>query len=97
MSVYGKEPDFVAAQGYNVGIIIEKCIQETGTLDDLALREVAKGAQFKTFYGDFKTDSNGNQIGHKMVVVQWQKGEKVIVYPDSIAQAKIVYPMTRPR
>jgi branched-chain amino acid transport system substrate-binding protein len=97
VSVYGKEPDFVAAQGYNVGIIIEKCIQETGTLDDLALREVAKGAQFKTFYGDFKTDSNGNQIGHKMVVVQWQKGEKVIVYPDSIAQAKIVYPMTRPR
>ncbi len=97
VSVYSKEPDFVAAQGYNVGIIIEKCIQDCGTLDDLTLREIAKGTEFKTFYGDFKTDSNGNQIGHKMVVVQWQKGEKVIVYPDSIAQAKIVYPMTRPR
>ena len=92
-SEYGKEPDYLAAQGYNVGIIIEKCIRETGTLDDIALREAARGAEFKTFYGEFKTDSNGNQIGHDMVAVQWQKGEKVIVYPKSIAQAKIVYPM----
>ena len=93
VSVYGKEPDYVAAQGYNVGIIIEKCIQETGTLDDLTLREFAKGAQFKTFYGNFKTDSNGNQIGHDMVVVQWRGGEKVIVYPQSLAQTKMLYPM----
>jgi len=92
VSVYGKEPDYVAAQGYNVGIIIEKCIQETGTLDDLTLREFAKRAQFKTFYGNFNTDSNGNQIGHDMVVVQWQGGGKVIIYPESIAQTKMVYP-----
>jgi branched-chain amino acid transport system substrate-binding protein len=93
VSIYSKEPDYVAAQGYNVGIIIEKCIQETGTLDDLTLREFAKGAQFKTFYGHFKTDSNGNQIGHDMVVVQWREGKKVIVYPKFVAQTKIVYPM----
>jgi len=93
VSVYGKEPDYVAAQGYNIGLIIEKCIQESGTLDDIELREIAKGAQFKTFYGNFKTDSNGNQIGHDMVVVQWQGGGKVIVYPESIAQTNMVYPM----
>ncbi len=91
-SVYVKEPDYVAAQGYNIGIIIEKCIQEVGTLDDLALREFAKEAEFKTFYGTFKTDSKGNQTGHEMVVVQWQDGEKVIVYPKSLAQALILYP-----
>ena len=95
VSVYGKEPDYVAAQGYNIGLIIEKCIEVSGTLDDLAFREVARGAQFRTFYGNFKTDSNGNQIGHEMVVVQWQEGKKVIVYPESIAQAKILYPMKR--
>ncbi len=93
MSIYGKEPDYVAAQGYNIGLIIEKCIQESGTLDDIELREIAKGAEFKTFYGNFKTDSNGNQIGHDMVVVQWQGGGKVIVYPESIAQTNMVYPM----
>ncbi|GJM16857.1 MAG: branched-chain amino acid ABC transporter substrate-binding protein [Thermodesulfobacteriota bacterium] len=91
-SVYDKEPDYVAAQGYNIGIIIEKCIEEIGTFDDLSLREIAKDTEFKTFYGTFKTDFKGNQIGHEMVVVQWQDGEKVIVYPKSLAQALILYP-----
>lgn len=91
-AAYDKEPDYVAAQGYNIGVIINKCIRETGTLDDLTLREFAKRAKFNTFYGNFKTDGDGNQIGHEMVVVQWQNSQKVIVYPQSQAQAEIIYP-----
>jgi len=92
LAAYDKEPDYVAAQGYNTGVIVYRCIRETGTLDDLTLREFAKSAEFNTFYGNFKTDGEGNQIGHEMVVVQWQNGEKVIVYPKSLAQAEIIYP-----
>lgn len=92
ISTYQKEPDYVAAQGYNIGLVLEKCIQQAGSLDDLSLREFAKEAEFKTFYGEFKTDLNGNQIGHKMVAVQWQDGEKVIVYPNTLAQTEIIYP-----
>ncbi len=91
-SEYKKEPDYVAAQGYNIGLILEKCIDVSGTLSDIALRDAAKELEFNTFYGNFKIDSNGNQIGHHMVVVQWQDGEKVIVYPESIAQFSINYP-----
>lgn len=91
-STYKKEPDYVAAQGYNVGLILEMCIQLSGTLDDLTLRQTAMCADFQTFYGKFKTDNRGNQIGHEMVVVQWQNGEKVVVCPESIGQAQIVYP-----
>jgi branched-chain amino acid transport system substrate-binding protein len=91
-NAYAKEPDYVAAQGYNIGLIIEKCIQEVGTLDELTLRAVAKSADFKTFYGAFKTDTTGNQTGHEMVVVQWQDQEKVIVYPYNLAQNEMIYP-----
>ncbi len=91
-SAYGKEPDYVAAQGYNMGLILEYCIKKTGMLEDLALRDMAKSADIDTFYGKFKTDSKGNQIGHEMIVVQWQNGEKVIVYPESTAQSRIIYP-----
>lgn len=91
-SVYDREPDYVAAQGYNIGIIVQKCIGEVGTLNDSALREFAKSLELKTFYGTFHTDSNGNQIGHEMVVVQWQGGEKAIVYPQALAQSEIIYP-----
>ena len=92
---YYKEPDYVAAQGYNIGLIIEKCIQMTGTLADLTLRQAALQADCKTFYGKFRTDDEGNQIGHEMVVIQWQKGEKVIVHPESAAQAQFIYPKGR--
>src|SRR3972149_7128044 len=50
-NAYGKEPDYTAAQGYNIGLIIQWCIEEVGTFDDLSLRETAGRTQFRTFYG----------------------------------------------
>jgi branched-chain amino acid transport system substrate-binding protein len=89
---YGKEPDYPAAQGYNIGLVIQKCIEETGTLDDLNLRETAGRIQFKTFYGDFKIDPvTGSQVGHKMLTVQWQGGNKFIVFPKQLAEKDPLY------
>jgi branched-chain amino acid transport system substrate-binding protein len=92
-SAYGKQPDYLAAQGYNIGLIINKCIEDAGTLDDKALRGKARGAMFKTFYGLFETDDKGSQTGHEMVVVQWQGGKKVIVHPERYSEAGFIYPM----
>ncbi len=90
---HAKEPDYPAAQGYNIGLVIQRCIEESGTLDDLILRETVKGLEFKTFYGDFKIDPfTGNQIGHKMVIVQWQGGNKYTVYPKEMAERDLMYP-----
>ncbi len=54
-----------------------------------------------TFWGHIKfysgADKHGLQIGHSMVLVQWQKQNgklvKVIVYPEEAAQAKPIYPI----
>src|SRR3990170_1278311 len=92
-NAYGKEPDYTAAQGYNIGLVIQRCIEEAGTFDDLSLRETAGRTQFRTFYGDFKIDPvTGNQIGHKMLIVQWQSGEKFIVCPEEVAERHLIYP-----
>lgn len=88
---YGHAPDFVAAQGYNIGVIIEKCVETAGTLDGAILRQTARGLDIRTFYGRFKTDSKGSQTGHEMVAVQWQGGEKVVVYPETTT-GRLVYP-----
>ena len=93
-SAYGKEPDYVAAQGYNIGLIVKKCIEEAGTIDDKALRDKGQSAEFKTFYGFFRTDHKGSQTGHEMVVVQWQSGRKMIVHPEHFSEAGMVYPMS---
>ncbi len=85
-SAYGKEPDYVAAQGYNGGLIVQRCIETSGSIKDYILRRTAKNSEFNTFYGAFKVDRNGRQIGHKMLVIQWQNGRKVIVHPKSSAE-----------
>lgn len=92
-SAYHKEPDYVAAQGYHIGLIVKHCILVSGTLDDAALRDTAKREELKTFYGTFMTDSSGSQRGHETVVVQWQDGRKVIVYPEQYKEASFIYPL----
>ncbi len=92
---YGKEPDYTAAQGYNIGLVIQKGIEESGTLEDISIRETIKKMEFKTFYGDFKIDPiTGNQIGHRMLIVQWQGDNKFIVYPKEVAERHPIYPKT---
>ena len=90
---YGKHPDYTAAQGYNIGLIVRKCIEDTGTLDGGVLRKYARGEKLTTFYGQFGTDNNGFQTAHEMVVVQWQGGKKAIVSPEKYSEARFIYPM----
>ena len=91
---YGKEPDYVAAQGFNIGLIIQRCIERAGTLDDDILRDEANKGDFKTFYGDFRIDPiTGRQIGHQNVIIQWQGGEKYAVYPEQMAERALLYPL----
>jgi uncharacterized protein YheU (UPF0270 family) len=33
------------------------------------------------------------QVGHTMVDVQWQNGERVIVWPEEAQTGKVYYPM----
>ena len=91
---YGKEPDYLAAQGHNIGLVIQRCISEAKTLDDQELRKAASKIDFRTFYGRFKIDPiTGKQLGHRMVIVQWQGGEKFIVFPEDVAEVEPLYPM----
>jgi len=86
---FDRTPDYLSAQSYNIGNIIEKCISETGTLDEMELRKKAKRLSFKTFYGDFQVDSDtGMQNGHQMLVVQWQNGKKKIIHPEKYSSSQ---------
>jgi len=83
-----KGGDYPMAQAYAAGLVVERCLNEAGTLDNLALRQTAAKLDFTTFYGRFKIDPvTGCQVGHSMVVVEWQKGSKLIVWPKDMRQA----------
>ena len=86
---FGVEPDYPAAQAYAVGLVAQKCVEGAGTLRDEPVREVANGLAVTTLYGDFKLDARtGAQVGHALVVVQWQGQAKPIVWPPAVAEAR---------
>lgn len=76
---------YQTAQGYGACQLTLEGVRRAGALDGEKIRaEIAKNDSPTTF-GAFKLSSDGVQIGHKMLLFQWQDGKKVIVWPDEIA------------
>ncbi|MGH7964463.1 MAG: amino acid ABC transporter substrate-binding protein [Candidatus Binatia bacterium] len=85
--------DYPAAQGYVAGLTAQRCVEEVGALDQRALREAANRLRFTTFYGPYAIEpQTGRQTAHPLLVTQWQKGRKEIVWPPEVAEAQPLYP-----
>ena len=66
-------------------------------IDDDALRDAANALDLTTLYGRFRLDPRtGRQVGHGMVVAQWQAGQKQIVWPPPAATAPPYLAMPAP-
>lgn len=91
---FGVEPDYPAAQAYAAGLIAAECVRRADSLDDQALLHAARSLDLRTFYGRFRLDpGTGQQVGHEVVVVQWQAGRKQIVWPAEAATAEYQPPV----
>jgi ABC-type branched-subunit amino acid transport system substrate-binding protein len=87
---YSTAPSYHSAGGYMAGLLLQKAIEETGSLDPAQLKTYLDSADLLTFYGHikFNTDAktHGKQAAHSMVYIQWQKDSsgklaKQIVWP----------------
>jgi branched-chain amino acid transport system substrate-binding protein len=61
----------------------------SGGLEDGALAEAARRLRCTTFFGRFELGENGRQVGHQVLVVQWQEGMKAVVWPPSQAETAV--------
>lgn len=90
--------DYPMVQAYAAGLVAQRCVYESGTLEDSDLRETAGQLDFSTFYGRFKIDpATGCQIGRSTVLVQWQRGRKAIIDPPGRLRTPMVYPWRKRR
>lgn len=79
----GAEPDYPAAQAYAAGLLSIAAIRAAGSLDPARVRAAFSELRTTTFFGDFAIEpGSGRQIGHKMLLVQWHGGRKVIIHPE---------------
>jgi branched-chain amino acid transport system substrate-binding protein len=89
---FGREPVYHSAAGYAGCIIYAEGVKRVGSLDSDKVREQLLKLETRTFFGDYKVDSDGFQIAHKMVMFQWQDGKKATVWPDDLAGGKVRFP-----
>lgn len=89
-----KVPSYHAAEAAAAMLVLAKAIEEAQSLDQDAVREALSGMKIMTFFGMFQIDpETGLQVGHEMVIGQWQGGKKVIVWPLEAATGKLYYPI----
>ena len=96
LSAYQKkfkhEPSYHAAAGYAGCLIYAEGVKRAKNLDaDLVRAELLK-LKIRTAFGDYAVDQDGFQTAHKMVMIQWHDGKRVVVWPDDLASGKLRFP-----
>ncbi len=98
---FGAEASYHAAGGYAAGLILQHAIEKAGSLDSAKVTDALNATDATIFYGHvkFATDAqnHGLQIGHEMVLAQWQKKDgqlvKEVVSPAAAQTAPLLYPL----
>ena len=75
----GEKPTYHVAGGYMTGLVLQKAIEDADSVDPEKVKAALEATDIFTFYGGVKFDTSpeahGLQIGHQMVVAQWQKDD----------------------
>jgi branched-chain amino acid transport system substrate-binding protein len=89
---------FNSVAGYTTGLVLEKALAETESLDQLALRKAifSLSGKLKTLDGTFELDPQGAQIGEitplGQFIAEGGQVKLVTVWPHGVATGKPVYP-----
>jgi branched-chain amino acid transport system substrate-binding protein len=98
---FNAKPDYHSASGYTAGVVLERAIEQAGSLDPEKVTAALNATDFTTFFGHIKfatdPDHHGLQVAHQMVLAQWQKesGKLVrqVVWPKPAHSADLIYPI----
>ena len=99
---YHSEPSYESAGGYATGLVLQHAIEQAGSIDANKVAGVLNGLDAVTLFGHTKfaaeANEHGLQIGHTMVIAQWQKDKagnlaKQVVWPLANKSANLKYPI----
>lgn len=98
----GEKPTYHVAGGYVAGLVLQKAIEDADSVDPEKVKAALEALDIFTFYGGIKFDTSpeahGLQLGHEMVVAQWQRDDagqlvRKVVWPADVANAAPLYPI----
>lgn len=88
---YGEDSSYFSACGFVAGILMQLAIEKAGSLDQTKIRDALRSMDIETFFGRFKFDEKGKNIGHRMGIIQVQGGKQVLIDPPRPG-VKLLYP-----
>jgi branched-chain amino acid transport system substrate-binding protein len=86
------EPSYHTAAGYAGCLIYVEAARKAGSLDADKVREELLKLKTRTAFGDYAIEQDGFQVAHKMVLLQWQDGKRMIVWPEELSNGKLRFP-----
>ncbi|MBV9688854.1 MAG: ABC transporter substrate-binding protein [Ktedonobacteraceae bacterium] len=88
----GSDPPYAAAQAFAAGLLYACCLRETGDPREDMIQAAAQKLVCQTLFGKFQLDPlSGLQTGHQIVIVQWQQGQRRVVWPPEQAERPLVF------
>ncbi|RJP55481.1 MAG: hypothetical protein C4583_00535 [Anaerolineaceae bacterium] len=100
-----EKPTYHVAGGYMAGLVLQRAIEVADSVDPEKVRAALETMDIFTFWGGVKFDTSaeahGLQVGHVMVVAQWQKNEagelvRQVIWPADVAGVAPLYPIPAP-
>jgi branched-chain amino acid transport system substrate-binding protein len=86
------EPSYHTAAGYAGCLLYVEAAKKAGSLDADKVRDELLKMKTRTAFGDYAVEQDGFQTAHKMVLLQWQDGKRIIVWPDELSNGKARFP-----
>ena len=78
----GREPAYPAAAAFAAGVLCARCLRDTGSTDEASILAAATRLEVRTLFDSFHLDpATGLQVGHEVLVVQWQQGVRRVIWP----------------
>jgi len=86
---YGVKPNYHAARGYEELQIMEAAVKHADSFDPERVRDALASIRVETIGGPWKVDEQGLS-NHEGLTFQIQNGERVIVWPAHVAEARFL-------
>ncbi|MCZ6531796.1 MAG: amino acid ABC transporter substrate-binding protein [SAR324 cluster bacterium] len=91
---YGGKPNYHAGQTWAMMQVVESTVIKTGSFDNVKMRDTFATIKVRTIIGTYKVNDIGIN-NHDGLTFQIQDGQRVIIWPPRLAQAKPRLPMPK--
>lgn len=95
-AAFGRDPEYHNAEASAACLAMVLAVQKARSTEAGRVRDALAGLDERTFFGQLKFNSKGQNIAKPMSVIQIQNGRLVTVWPADQAAGKLIWPAIRP-